>query len=488
MTLRQKLALAVAAFVVLGVGTSAVVLVELSRKLEAIARQETATAIRTLEAHLIDQQGRIDDEGSWDVLTRHREAILPAYAGHTWLRVATLGPQGPDSADVATDERLRALPLPLGIGDGGSTPLGGARQSEAGPIALTRTTLPSGERVLLATMRLSVGRERFWEHPVPPLVVQAAYPLGEHERYLAGVGLLQALLLLGVVLGSRWAYRVGQQELERVGAMAASVREMDDRKLFERFAVADPPKDELDQLGATFNQLFARVETAMNAQKRFVSDASHELKNPLGAINSHLQLIALLGPSRPEAVPGWAAIAQEELQRLVRLINDMLEVARLGEDRAPMPRAWVDLGAMAIELADFYAPSAPRVSARATPGVAWVLGDADRLRQVLHNLVGNAIRATQGGGEVTIEVAPDGDRVRLSVIDTGFGMSPEVQARVFDRFYRAERTPDGTGLGLSIVRQLVEQHDGTIELVSAPGSGTAFHLSFRRAVAAPAAG
>ncbi|MFN3431316.1 MAG: sensor histidine kinase [Candidatus Sericytochromatia bacterium] len=117
-----------------------------------------------------------------------------------------------------------------------------------------------------------------------------------------------------------------------------------------------------------------------------------------------------------------------------------------------------------------------------------MLGDADRLRRVLHNLVGNALRATQSGGEVVIEVVPEGDRVRLSVLDSGVGMSPEVQSRVFDRFFRAERTPDGTGLGLAIVRQLVEQHEGTIELVSAPGAGAAFHLRFRRAVAAPAAG
>ena len=145
-----------------------------------------------------------------------------------------------------------------------------------------------------------------------------------------------------------------------------------------------------------------------------------------------------------------------------------------------LERHAVDLTALAADVAAQFSVIAPRVAVRAVGGAVTIQGDADRLRQVLVNLVDNALRATREGGEVVIETAREADGARMSVIDTGVGIPPEARARLFDRFYRVDGARDrqagGTGLGLSIVQALVSAHGGTITLESEVGRGARFDV------------
>jgi two-component system OmpR family sensor kinase len=234
--------------------------------------------------------------------------------------------------------------------------------------------------------------------------------------------------------------------------------------------------------------------------RRFVADASHELRTPLTTIRGFAELYRQGAVGDPAEVARLMRRIEDEAKRMGLLVEDLLLLARMDQER-PLARAPVDLLALASDAVhdtQTLAPDRPiRLQVGATDPPPVVIGDEARLRQVLTNLLANALRHTPAGTPVTVTVGTGtGTQTRaaaviLTVSDEGPGLSPDAAARVFERFYRADaarnRRDGGTGLGLAIVSALVAGHGGTVDVESQPGAGASFRVELPLAeVAAPA--
>jgi two-component system, OmpR family, sensor kinase len=257
-----------------------------------------------------------------------------------------------------------------------------------------------------------------------------------------------------------------------------------------------PPRTEVGQLSSALNGMLAQIESAFRTQqaseaaarsseermRRFVADASHELRTPLTSIRGFAELYR---QGAADDVPRLMSRIESEANRMGLLVEDLLLLARLDAQRE-LARAPVDLVALAADAvhdARALSPDRPVGLEVSHNGVVpVVLGDEARLRQVLGNLMTNALTHTPAGTPVTVGVATEPGWAVLSVSDKGPGLAPEDAQRVFERFYRADsaRTRSasrgGTGLGLSIVAALTAAHGGTAELDTAPGAGAVFRI------------
>src|SRR5262249_14559805 len=238
--------------------------------------------------------------------------------------------------------------------------------------------------------------------------------------------------------------------------------------------------DEIGVLASTFNHLLTRLRGTVQRQREVLADTSHELRNPLMVIGANLDLLDLDLP--PEERAACLREAREEVARMRRLVADLLFLTEV-DARQAIVHARVDLAGVARSVVRRSRPLPDGLEMRlvlADPAV--VLGDRDRLRQLLTNLVENAIRYTPPPGQIQVAVRRRGDRAELVVSDSGIGIAPEHQERVFERFYRVDaartRSLGGTGLGLAIVRQIAEAHGGRVRLESELGRGSTFVVEF----------
>lgn len=244
------------------------------------------------------------------------------------------------------------------------------------------------------------------------------------------------------------------------------------------FAPADAP--ELARLAESFNELLDRVETMHASQFRFVADASHELRTPLTILRGEID-VALRRPRSPEEYAEVLHSSREEIERLSRLTENLLTLARADAKQALVRRESVDLAAIASEVCRKLAPlSEQRRVALAceASNAAMVTGDAIALEQVIFNLTENALRYTPGGESATVRVTRSATEAVVEVADHGSGISSEHLPYLFDRFYRVDKARSrefgGAGLGLSIVKTLVEAHGGRVEVRSEVGRGSTF--------------
>jgi len=235
--------------------------------------------------------------------------------------------------------------------------------------------------------------------------------------------------------------------------------------------------DELGRLAATFNAMLASIETAYGAQQRFVSDASHELRAPLTAIQGNLELLRrhpeMPATDRDEAL----AEVERETNRLTRLVADLLALAR-ADAGVTLPQRPVELDMVVLDTFRMARQLATGQELALEPfEPVQVAGDEDRLKQLVLILIDNALKYTPAGGHVTLGLRRDGATAEILVRDSGVGIAQDDLGRVFERFYRADpargRDPGGTGLGLPIARWIARQHGGDIALESTPGQGTA---------------
>jgi signal transduction histidine kinase len=235
-------------------------------------------------------------------------------------------------------------------------------------------------------------------------------------------------------------------------------------------------RDELGRLAATFNQMLTSIEAAYVAQQRFVSDASHELRAPLTAIQGNLELLRrhpeMVSADRDESL----AEAEREAGRLTRLVADLLALARADAGVTLQCRP-VDLDTVVLDAFRMARSLAHGQELSLEPfEPAQVLGDEDRLKQLVLILLDNALKYTPVRGQVTLGLHQRDQQVEITVRDTGVGIATEDLPHVFDRFYRADparsRDPGGTGLGLPIARWIARQHAGEVILSSTPGQGT----------------
>jgi signal transduction histidine kinase len=277
-------------------------------------------------------------------------------------------------------------------------------------------------------------------------------------------------------LGVGWV--VAGRVLRPIGRITSVAREIQATDLSRRIELPGPD-DELKQLADTFDAMLARLDAAFAAQRQFVADASHELRNPLAIIRTNVD-VALADPrADPEDLRHTITVVQRASDRMARLVDDLLALARRQEPT--LEHEPVDLGAAVAEASDdFVVPAAARriVLDRAiAPGVV-VIGDRDALKRAVANLLENAVRLAPMGSRIRLATGSEGGRAWIAVADEGPGIAPEDQPYVFDRFWRADkgrsRADGGTGLGLAIVRQIAESHGGQIRLQSKPGVGSSF--------------
>jgi len=244
-------------------------------------------------------------------------------------------------------------------------------------------------------------------------------------------------------------------------------------------------KDELDRLSLTINRLLDEVAGHVERQQQFVADAAHELRGPLAAMQSSLE-VGISQNRTADAYRDTLADVLEEARHLSKLSNDLLLLAETGDETSVRPREEIDLTAIVRQTIAMFGGVAEERSVGLVldPPAANVKlhGDASQLRQVFGNLLDNAIRFTPEGGRVTVSVGAGeaGRQAVVTVADTGCGIAPEHLDRVFDRFYKADAsrtrsdTARGGGLGLAICRSIVERHGGSIAVASTPSRGTTF--------------
>lgn len=301
--------------------------------------------------------------------------------------------------------------------------------------------------------------------------------------------LLAMVLVLGLVVYflSRWTAGAVARSLAPVLQGTEAIADGD---LSYRIDSQATSLNELRVLAESFNQMAARVQRSQQAQRDFVANVSHDLKTPLTSIQGYSQAL-LDGTAASDASRSRAALViNQEAQRLGRLVEEVIDLARIDSGRLQLRLEPVDLAALLAELVELLAPRTAAAGIALsthlpTAGLPPLRGDPDRLRRVLTNLLDNALAYTPSGGAVTVTAAPypagagQPAGVEIAVTDTGPGIAPEDVERIFERFYRVDKARtagNGSGLGLAIVKEIVEAHGGAVGVESQPGQGSRFWL------------
>ncbi|MDQ7905351.1 ATP-binding protein [Phytohabitans sp. ZYX-F-186] len=309
-------------------------------------------------------------------------------------------------------------------------------------------------------LRVTLGFAGEPQTPISPGPILAA---------AAGVALLA---LAGTAVLSR-------RVLRPIGSLTEAAGRLGRGDLTSRVAVVG--SDEVAELGRSFNRMADSLQRGEERQRRLVADVAHELRTPLANLRGYLEAL-----KDGVIEPGSELFASlhEEAVLQQRIVNDLQDLALAEAGTLAYHRTVIDLAEVLETTRAAHHAVAESAGVRlvvATPGPAQVYADPDRLRQVLGNLVTNALRATTAGGSVTLSSAVDGPAVVVRVADTGTGIAPASLPYVFDRFWRADsargRRTGGSGLGLSIARQIVTDHGGTITVASQLGVGTTFTIT-----------
>ncbi len=318
-------------------------------------------------------------------------------------------------------------------------------------------------------------------------VFVAAVPMDSYDAALGNLLLLEVLVGAGVVVllvAATWLIvRRGLRPLEQMGATAHAIAAGD---LGRRVTPSDPTS-EVGRLGLALNTMLGRLEAAFAQRaaveqrlRQFVSDASHELRTPLTSMRGYAELLRRNPGMRPEDLELAVGRIEDEASRMGTLVDDLLLLARLDQGR-PLERGSVDLEALVTDACADARVSDPEraVTARALAPLV-ITGDDARLRQVLANLLHNALVHTPPGTPVEVVLREEHEWAVIEVVDHGPGVPVEARGRIFERFHRAdpERSRDqgGSGLGLSIVAAVVTAHRGRVSVADTPGGGATFRI------------
>ena len=307
-------------------------------------------------------------------------------------------------------------------------------------------------------------------------VVAITAPLAHID---AAVAAFAHAMLLMTLVGGTGAFAVGwliaRRALSPVASLTSAAAEIARSRELTRRVAEGRGSDELGRLARTFNTMLASLEDSYQAQVRFVSAASHELRAPLTVVQANLDLLKSGHVSNGERETAIAE-AHAEAARMTRLVSDLLVLAR-ADAGVPIRRDMVELDRVLLDVVGEtrHLDRERRVEVTAIEPTT-VRGDADRLKQLLLNLCENAIKYTPNGGRVCVALRGERGDAVVTVADTGIGIAPNDLPHVFERFYRADpartRDPGGSGLGLSIARWVAEEHGGDVDLASKPGAGT----------------
>lgn len=422
----------------------------------AVAVMATATS----EAHLLAASDDLD-------------VALRLYAPDGSLQQSSIRPQTLDSVDPRTVltapagpafDLLAALVPPL---------TGPAPDPGAGAFGLLNTTPEQRWRIYVLPLQPAGA---------PGGYVEALAPLGRLDYSMQRLRLiLLAVGLLGLVAALIGSWVVAGRALHPIAHMIATAHQIAFHRDFAERVALPPERDELSQLAETFNEMLSSLEEAYRTQQRFVADASHELRAPLTAIQGNLELLSQHA-DMPQAEREAALVeARREAARLTRLVADLLALARADAGMKIVLRP-VELDTVVLDaLHSARSLSRGQKLVLATFEPVQILGNEDRLKQLLLILLDNAFKYSPPDGRVTVDLQRNGTTAEVKIQDTGEGIPPDALPRLFERFYRADparaRDPGGTGLGLPIAKWIVDQHGGSIALVSQPGQGTTISVT-----------
>ena len=298
---------------------------------------------------------------------------------------------------------------------------------------------------------------------------------------------IQRVLLLVLFIGAAFSMTIAGlaswistgralSPLKTVTQTADQIVRADD--LSRRIPYQGPPDDEVGQLIMAFNQTLSRLENLFNSQRRFLADVGHELRTPLTVIRGNVDLMRRISCGDEESLDS----IQSEVDRLTRMVGDLLFLAQAESGKLPLAHDLVELDTLLLEV---YNQMLVLAKDKLTMRVdeidqIQVCGDKDRLKQVLVNLLANAIKYTPKGGEVHLSLGKEANSAKIVVRDNGPGIPPEDLPHIFERFYRGEksrtrsRDGKGFGLGLSIAYWIIRNHGGKIEVTSKAQQGTSF--------------
>jgi len=327
--------------------------------------------------------------------------------------------------------------------------------------------------------------------------VVVAIPLDPLHHTLGRLVLIEVLVSIGVLGGvgalAWWIVRRNLRPLDEMAATAGAIAGGD---LSRRVETTDE-RTEVGQLGNALNTMLSGIEGAFAARaaseerlRRFLADASHELRTPLTSIRGYAELFDRGARDRPEDLATSMRHIREEANRMSTLVDDLLLLARLDHQR-PLVLEHMDLTDIVTAAVDAARVSTPgRLITLEVPGPVPVVGDADRLRQVVDNLLANAVQHTPDPSPVDVRVSTEQGMACLEISDKGPGIPPAEQAHIFEPFHRADptraRATGGAGLGLTIVSAIAHAHGGTVGVVSDPTSddgsaGTTFWVRIPQA-------
>jgi two-component system, OmpR family, heavy metal sensor histidine kinase CusS len=338
-------------------------------------------------------------------------------------------------------------------------------------VALTDEVVPALGRQRLLRGHMAVDDQ------ARSIVLMTSLEDVDHELARLAMVLLWAVPV-GLAVAAGIAYLLARKALAPIEQLQRQTGQITAAHLERRLPVVNPG-DELGQLATTINAMVERLERSFTEVRRFTADASHELRTPLTALRAELEA-ALRQPALPAAQQRHLlGSLLEECQRLSKLTDQLLTLARQDAGVAPVADEPVRLtglvGGVVATMRLLAQDKGIELRAESETDIE-VRGDASRLRQVFYNLIENAIKYTPAGGKVRVRVDEEDKRAVVRVHDEGVGIAAEHLPRVFDRFYRVDkarsREEGGTGLGLSIARSIVVAHGGTIDLESSPGRGT----------------
>jgi heavy metal sensor kinase len=292
---------------------------------------------------------------------------------------------------------------------------------------------------------------------------------------------LLAMLPVVAVIALGGGFVLIKRALSPVAQIASTAERISSQNLSERLPVAQTG-DELERLSIALNHMIQRLEQAFQYSQRFVADASHELRTPMTVLRGELESFIQEPPS-PEEARERLGSALEEVERLTGIVDGLLAISRLDAGEAAAEWVKFDLAQLATSTADQISLLAEDKNIQVTCSTdkeVWVEGDRARMKQVVVNLLDNAIKYTPPGGAVGLSVTPTDKRAVLEVADNGIGIAPEALPRVFERFFRVDdarsRDLGGAGLGLSIVKSICVAHHGKVEAASTLGKGSRFRV------------
>jgi two-component system OmpR family sensor kinase len=365
---------------------------------------------------------------------------------------------GPDGVSVASSKNLRGRTLPF-------------RPELAGTSAFeTISTSGDGSPALLGVSRININNAPYFA----AIAVSLENVRGIQRRLLITLAVSIPIAILLSLVGGAVLARQAIEPLDRITntAQRISARHLDQR-------IELPGADiELTRLASSFNQMLDRLDQSFKQMRQFTADASHELRTPVTILMGETEL-AVNDLLDYEECKAALSSRHEELQRMARIVDDLLTLSQFDDGAPALVRKPLDFADLVIEVCEQQRNQAKAkgVELELNKTVPIMMqGDSSRLRQMVRNLLDNAIKYTPAGGKVSIELAQSNGNFAFRVSDSGIGIPSSDLPHIFDRFYRVDkartREEGGSGLGLSIVKRVVESHGGKIKVTSEVGTGT----------------